>query len=56
MLIDKEKMLKEVDDYFNNVSREQLVKDIVKTGSASYFENEEELLSEYKSIIASETL
>lgn len=56
MKIDKEKILKQVDDYFNNVSRNQLVKDIVETNSASYFENEEELLLEYKSIITGETL
>lgn len=56
MIIDKEKLLKEVDEYFNSVSRDQLVKDIVETGSASYFENEKGLLLEYEKIVANENL
>lgn len=49
--LDKDKMLKQVNDYFKNITEDQLIKDIVETGSASYFEDEELLLKRYKEIV-----
>ncbi|WP_397331747.1 hypothetical protein [Paenibacillus sp. JSM ZJ436] len=48
-------MSKQIDDYFEKTSREQLIIDLFETDSINFFENAEEIMAEYREIIKNNT-